>query len=159
MSENTTGSHTGGLAGRAYHLTSPVTVFELSLPRLYALRAAYLFMSVGLGAYIWPLVIWHTNELAATQGARYALLAGLGAMAALGLRYPVKMLPLLLFELTWKAIYLSAFALPLWSAHQISEATAENIHDVLWGVVIIVPLIPWRYVFAQYVLRHGDRWK
>jgi hypothetical protein len=159
MPENTTGSHIGGVPARADHLTATAALSELSLPRLYALRAAYLFISVGLGVYIWPSVISHTNELATNQGARFALLAGLGATAALGLRYPVKMLPLLLFELTWKATYLAAFALPLWSAHQISEATAQNINDVAWGSAIISLLIPWRYVFAQYVLSNGDRWK
>jgi len=41
------------------------------------------------------------------------------------------MLPILLFELTWKAIYLIASALPLWSAHQINDATAEDIKAVL----------------------------
>jgi hypothetical protein len=132
---------------------------ELSLPRLYALRTAYLFMSVGLGVYIWPIIISHTSELANTQGARYALLAGLSATAALGLKYPVQMLPLLLFELTWKAIYLAAFALPLWSAHQVSAATSSNIHDVFWGGLIMIPLVPWRYVFARYALISGDRWK
>jgi hypothetical protein len=91
-------------------------------------------------------------------GIQVALLAGLGLTAALGLRYPLKMLPILLFELTWKAIYLMAFALPLWSAHEINDATAEDIKAVLM-VVILIPLIPWRYVFAHYVLKHGDRWK
>ena len=85
------------------------------------------------------------------------MLAGLGATAALGLRYPVQMLPVLLFELTWKAIYLVAFALPLW-AHQINAAVAEDIQAVLMAVIFL-PLIPWRYVFANYVLKHGDRWK
>lgn len=131
---------------------------ELSLFRLYTLRAAYLVMAAGLGVYIWPSVIHHTNEFAATQGIRFALLAGLGLTAALGLRYPVQMLPILLFELTWKAIYLLAFALPLWSAHQIDAATAEDIKAVLM-VVIFLPLVPWRYVLAHYVLKHGDRWK
>jgi len=115
-------------------------------------------MAAGLGAFIWPNVIRHTNEFAATHGIQTALLAGLGLTAALGLRYPLKMLPILLFELTWKAIYLIAFALPLWSAHQINDATAEDIKSVLM-VVILVPLIPWRYVFAHYVLKQGDRWK
>jgi len=139
-------------------VASRATVPEVSLFRLYTLRAAYLLMAAGLGVYIWPVVFHHTDELAVTQGVRVALLAGLGATAALGLRYPVQMLPVLLFELVWKAIYLLAFALPLWSAHQISAAVAEDIKAVLM-VVIFVPLIPWRYVFAHYVLRHGDRWK
>jgi hypothetical protein len=139
-------------------VTSRAAIPELSLFRLYALRAAYFVMAAGLGVYIWPVVIHHTNEFATAKGVQLALLAGLGATAALGLRYPVQMLPLLLFELIWKAIYLIAFALPLWSAHQISEAAAEDIKAVLM-VVIFIPLIPWRYVFAYYVLKRGDRWK
>ena len=139
-------------------VTSRAALREVSLFRLYTLRAAYLVMAAGLAVYIWPAVIHHTNEFAVAQGVRVALLAGLGATAALGLRYPVQMLPVLLFEMVWKAIYLMAFALPLWSAHQISAAVAEDIKAVLM-VVIFIPLVPWRYVFAHYVLKHGDRWK
>jgi|SRR5579863_669144 hypothetical protein len=139
-------------------MTSLATVPEVSLFRLYTLRAAYLVMAAGLAVFVWPAVLHHTSELAITAGVRIALLAGLGATAALGLRYPVQMLPILLFELTWKAIYLIAFALPLWSAHQITAAVAEDIKAVMIAVIFI-PLIPWRYVFAQYVLKRGDRWK
>jgi hypothetical protein len=139
-------------------VTSRAAKPELSLFRLYALRAAYLLMAAGLAVYIWPDVIHHTNELAITEGIRLGLLAGLGATAALGLRYPLQMLPILLFEMVWKAIYLIAFALPLWSAHQVTAAAAEDIKACLM-VVIFVPIIPWRYVFANYVAKHGDRWK
>lgn len=137
---------------------SPDTQLEVSLFRLCTLRAAYFVMAAGLGVFIWPGVIHHTNEFATMRGIQVALLAGLGATAALGLRYPVRMLPILLFELTWKAIYLIAFAWPLWSAHQINAATAEDIKSVLM-VVIFIPLIPWRYVLRHYVLQKGDRWK
>lgn len=133
-------------------------VSEVSLFRLYTLRASYLVLALGLGVYVWPSAIHHTNEFAATRGVQVALLAGLGATAVLGLRYPVKMLPLLLFELIWKAIYLIAFAVPLWAAHQIDGAVAEDVQAVLMAV-IFVPLIPWRYVFANYVLKRGDRWR
>jgi hypothetical protein len=142
----------------ADELTSRAALPGLSLFRLYALRVFYLVLAVGLGVYYWPAVINHTSEFAAAKGIQFSLLAGLGAMAALGLRYPVQMLPLLLFELVWKAIYLIAFALPLWSSHQINEAAAEDIKACLM-VVIFLPLIPWRYVFAHFVLKRGDRWK
>jgi hypothetical protein len=81
----------------------------LSLLRLYMLRFCYLVMAAGLGAVYWPSVIAHTSEFATEKGIVYSLLAGLGVMAALGLRYPVKMLPVLLFEIVWKAIYLIFF--------------------------------------------------
>lgn len=139
-------------------VTTQGNVPKVSLFRLYTLRTAYFVMAAGIGVYYWPAVIHHTNEFAARQGIQFALLAGLGLTAAWGLRYPVQMLPILLFELIWKAIYLVAFALPLWSAHQITEAVAEDIKAVLM-VVIFIPLVPWRFVFANYVLKHGDRWK
>src|SRR5215469_4951456 len=140
------------------NVSSSVEIPEVSLFRLYTLRAAYLIMAAGLGVFVWPGVIHHTSEFALAHGVQSALLAGLGATAALGLRYPVQMLPVLLFEFIWKAIYLIAFALPLWSAHQINQAAAEDIKAVLM-VVVLVPLVPWRYVFARYVLKRGDRWK
>lgn len=131
---------------------------ELSLFRLYTLRICYFILSAGLGAYYWPMVIHHTSEFAIASGIQFSLLAGLGATALLGFRYPLQMIPLLLFEMIWKAVYLVAFALPLWRAHQITDAAAENIKAVSM-VVIFIPLIPWRYVFSQYVMQRGDRWK
>ena len=131
---------------------------EVSLFSLYTLRVAYLIMAGGLGLFVWPAVIRHTNELAVAYGVQLAMLAGLGAIAALGLRYPVQMLPLLLFEVAWKAIYLIAFAYPVWSAHQITPTMAEDIKAVSM-VVILLPLIPWRYAFTHYVVKVGDRWK
>jgi hypothetical protein len=131
---------------------------EVSLFRLYTLRIAYLIMAGGLGIFVWPSVIRHTNEFAIAHGAEVAMLAGLGAIAALGLRYPVQMLPLLLFEVAWKAIYLIAFAYPMWSAHQVTPAMAEDVKAVSM-VVILLPLIPWRYVFTHYVVKRGESWK
>jgi len=131
---------------------------EISLVRLYTLRLCYLILAAGLGTFIWPSVIHHTPQFAVEYGIRFSLLAGLGLTAALGLRYPVQMIPLLLFELIWKAIYLLAFALPLWHAHQVDPVTAEDIRACLM-VVIFLPLIPWGYVVRHYILQPGNRWR
>jgi hypothetical protein len=131
---------------------------EVSLLRLYTLRICYLILAIGLGLVIWPTVIHHSPEQAIARGIQLSLFAGLGLTAVLGLRYPVQMIPLLLFELTWKAVYLLAFALPLWLAHQVTPSAAEDIHSVL-VVFIFVPLIPWGYVLRHYVLQPGSRWK
>jgi hypothetical protein len=126
--------------------------------RLYTLRICYLILAGGLGLYIWPSVIVHTAEFAAAHGIQCSLLAGLGATALLGFRYPVKMIPLLLFELIWKIIYLAAFAVPLWKAHQITEAVQADITAVLM-VVVFLPLIPWGHVWREYVTGRGERWR
>jgi hypothetical protein len=148
------------IAGPISHtaVSSRPVATEISLLRLYTLRVAYLIIAVGLGVFVWPSVIRHTNGFAIAHGAQAAMLAGLGAIAALGLRYPLQMLPLLLFEVAWKGIYLLAFAYPMWSARQITPAMAEDVKAVSM-VVILLPLIPWRYVFTHYVGKRGDRWK
>ena len=130
---------------------------EVPLWRLYTLRVCYLILAAGLGVFMWPSVVNHTAEQAVSSGVRLSLLGGLGLCAVLGLRYPVRMIPLLLFEMIWKVVYLVAFALPLWRAGQAGLA-AEDIRAVMM-VVIFIPLIPWGYVWRTYVRQSGERWK
>ena len=136
----------------------PVLPEEVSLVRLYTLRLAYAILAVGLGVVMWPTILHHDAPLALRSGIKLSMLGALGLTALLGLRYPVKMLPLLLFEFTWKAVYLLAFALPLWRGHNLTQAAIEDISSCA-TVVVLFPLIPWRYVFAQFATNPADRWR
>lgn len=131
---------------------------QVSLLRLYALRATYLLVVVGLGIEIWPGIIHHEKPWTLMQGVVYCVLAAMSALSVLGLRYPLQMLPLLFFELVWKSIWLVVVALPLWSAHQMDAKTWETAAACLMGVIFPV-VIPWPYVFANYVMKRGDRWR
>ena len=84
--------------------------------RLYLLRAGYLIIAVGLGIEIWPVIVNHKPEWEIMHGVASCMLGALAVMAVIGLRYPLRMLPILLFEMTWKTIWLIAVALPLWQA-------------------------------------------
>jgi hypothetical protein len=69
--------------------------------RLNLLRLAYLLLAAGLGAVIWPMIFDLAKSWPLMSGVVKAMLAAIAALAILGLRYPLKMLPLLFFELTW----------------------------------------------------------
>ncbi len=131
---------------------------EVSSIRLWAMRAIYLFMAVGLGLTIWPLIVSHGPELPRMTGVAFALLGTIGLLSLLGLRYPLQMIPLLLFELIWKAIWLVAFAGPRWLDGTLDEGMRSTVFDTSLGLVLIL-VIPWRYVWANYVARPGDPWK
>jgi hypothetical protein len=131
---------------------------KVSLFRLYALRAGYLLIAVGLAATVWPIVINHSPRWALMHSVACSLLAAVSVLAAVGIRYPLQMLPILLFEILWKSIWLIAVALPLWSANQIDARTWETVTDCLFGAILI-PLIPWRYVISEYATKPGDRWR
>ena len=131
---------------------------EPSPLRLNILRAGYLLIAVGLGSQVWPAIIHHARPWELMHGVADSLLAALSALAFLGLRYPLKMLPLLYFEMLWKAIWLIAIALPLWQAHRIDPDTADTVQACLM-VVIFPIIIPWRYVFAHYLAAPAESWR
>jgi len=76
----------------------------------------------------------------------------------LGVRYPLQMLPVLLFEVGWKAIWTAVVVLPLWRTGQLDAATLQVFYACL-VVLIVVAVIPWRYVVSQYVMKQGDPWR
>ena len=129
---------------------------ELSPIRLWIMRAMYLVMAVGLGLFVWPLIVSHDPELPRMAGVALALLGTIGLLALLGLRYPVQMIPLLLFEFTWKAIWLVAFALPRWLDGSLDEGMRSTVFDTALGAVLLF-VIPWRYVWAHYVVKPAER--
>lgn len=131
---------------------------EVSFIRLWVMRAMYLIMAVGIGLTIWPLILSHDPELPRMTGVALALLGTIGLLALLGLRYPLQMLPLLLVELTWKAIWLIAFAAPRWLDGTLDEGMRNTIFETSLGAILIV-VIPWRYLWANYVAGAGDPWR
>jgi hypothetical protein len=131
---------------------------DVSTFRLYVLRAMYLLIVVGLGITIWPGILQHPGDLALMRGVVRSLLGALALLAILGIRYPLRMLPLLLFEFVWKTIWVLAFGLPLWLAHPLDPDTQETMKACLMGVVLVPLVMPWRYAFAHYVKAAGDRW-
>ena len=129
---------------------------DVSLARLYVLRAAYLLLVVGLGATIVPSLIDHAP---AARGVIPSLLGGLWLLAFVGLRYPLQMLPLLLFEFAWKTLWLLAFGLSQWLAGPRPDTFADDFQAIVLGVVLMPIVIPWGYVYRHYVRMPGTRWR
>jgi hypothetical protein len=137
--------------------TTRATTPDLPLYRLHLMRGGYLLMGVGLAAVKWPLLA-SAHAMPVFEGVVTAFLVALSLLALLGLRYPVKLLPVLLFESAWKLIWLAVVALPRAVAGELDAAT----EDVLVScslLVVIVAVTPWRYVWREYVRAAGERWR
>jgi hypothetical protein len=88
-----------------------------------------------------------------------AMLGALALMALWGVRYPIKMLPILLFEFMWKVIWVVAFGFPPWLNGQLDADRQETLFACLMGVVLVPIAVPWGYVYRHYVKAPGDRWR
>ena len=130
---------------------------EVSLLRLYLMRLMYLAMFIFLASSKWPLLFNH-NPWTLMQGVAFVLLAALGLMAGWAIRYPLKMLPILMFEWIWKTIWVAAIGLPLWRAGTMNADFAETFKATFMGVVLLPFIIPWQYLWRHYIKAPGDRW-
>ena len=129
---------------------------EVSLVRLYVLRAMYLVLVVGLGATIVPDIVSHRLS---DRGVIASLLGAIWLLAFLGLRYPLRMLPLLLFEFGWKTLWMIAYGLPQWAAGQRPPTFADDFFSIAFGVILVPLVIPWPYVWRHYVRAPAERWR
>lgn len=137
---------------------SSTVVAELPLYRLHLMRGGYALMGFGLAVVKWPLLVTHPEPWPLFEGVVTSILIAMSLLALLGLRYPVRMLPVLLFESAWKVLWLSAVALPKLLAGTMDDATSEVMVNSLL-VVVVLAVVPWGYVWRQYVTAKGDRWR
>jgi hypothetical protein len=128
---------------------------EVSLARLHVLRAMYLLLVIGLGGMILPELLSHEP---ASRGVIPSLLGAVWVLAFLGLRYPLAMLPLLMFEFTWKLIWMFAYGLPQYATGQRPSTFADDMFNIALGAILLL-VIPWGHVWRHYVRRPGERWR
>jgi hypothetical protein len=118
----------------------------------------YAFMFVGLAIVKWPALFNPPPDLSNTGSVVGSVLFAISLLAVLGIRHPLKMLPLLFFEFLWKATWLISWGLPLLLAQHLSPEAEEILTSCLVGVVLVPLVIPWSYVYKHYVKAPGDPW-
>jgi len=143
-------------ATEGLHSADRTPTHEVSLLRLYILRVFFAVIAVGQGSIQLPLFFNHPHWTL-NSGVAHSFLLALALLSIVGIRYPLQMLPLLIYEVLWKLIWLLGIALPLWLSNQFDADTRASFFEIA-PIVVAIPFIPWSYVFANYVKKPGDRW-
>jgi hypothetical protein len=107
-----------------------MTPEQLSTRRLNVMRVGYAFLGVGLAIVKWPVLIQDVGSLPVMDGVVICLLTAMSLLAFLGLRYPARMLPILLFEVAWTVIWIAAVALPHLVSNDLNAATRDVLSAV-----------------------------
>jgi hypothetical protein len=128
---------------------------EVALARLYVMRAVALLGIYGLFETVQTLF----DHAGLDRGVHKALIGGLWVMALFAFRYPLKMVPILLFELVWKLVWLIFFGLPQWWSGVGSPRLSEDLWSIGAFPIVCVLVIPWGYVWRHYAKAPGDRWR
>ncbi len=140
-------------------MTDVQTRGELPLYRLYVMRAAYLLLGLLQGAHTWPAILHRAQPWDFWHGVGMSFFGALTLLCLLGVRYPVRMMPLLIFEFVWKTIWVLAAWLPPYLGHTLDPVTAASFGGIAPALVIVPLMLPLGYVWKHYVLAPADRWR
>lgn len=130
---------------------------DLPAWRLNALRVAYLLVIVGLAVQVWPGIILRHASWDLMEGVTQCMLGAFSFLALLGLRHPLRMLPIMFWEIVWKSLWMALVFAPKAASGQVDEGTAATAFACAMAVVIPL-VIPWSYVARTYFGGPGARW-
>lgn len=121
--------------------------------RMYLLRLFYALAILLLGIQVWTEIFTHKGAWQPLPAVAFSFWAAFSALAILGLIHPLKLIPLLLVQFSYKLIWLIIVAYPLWSANQLPDPSAQGLIKAnSIGIILDLLIIPWPYVLKNYIL-------
>jgi hypothetical protein len=114
------------------------------------LRLLYFLMIVYVARDSWTTILTHQGQWDPLRAVAFCVWAAYSTLSILGLINPLKMLPIILFEILYKSIWLVIVAYPLWSTHQLAGSPAEELTNAFLWLPLPLLATPWGYVFRTY---------
>ena len=119
---------------------------------IYLLRVLYFLMFVGVGLQTWGTIINHQGPWDHTKAVAFCVWAAYPTLSIFGLLRPLRWLPIVIFMIFYKTLWVVVVAYPLWRAGTLAGSPANEMAHVFIGAPFIILIVPWIYVFKNYVL-------
>jgi len=119
--------------------------------QIYLMRLGFLLVIVLVGNIAWSNILTHEGDWDALQAVALSMWAGCSVLSVFGLINPLRWIPLVLFEIAYKSIWLVVVAYPMWSTGQLAGSRAEGIALSFLPVILPILAMPWGYVLRTYV--------
>jgi hypothetical protein len=119
---------------------------------IYLLRVFYFLMAAFVATDAWTAIVTHEGPWDRFRAVSLCVWAAYGTLSLLGLIHPLKMLPIMLFMIFYKSLWLIAVAYPLWRTGALSGSPVEEMARVFVWVPLPALAVPWGYVVRNYVL-------
>src|SRR5256714_12325007 len=81
---------------------------------IYLLRVLYFLMFVGVGLQTWATIINHQGPWDHTRAVAYCVWAAYPTLSIFGLIRPLRWLPIVIFMIFYKSLWVIVVAYPLW---------------------------------------------
>jgi hypothetical protein len=122
---------------------------------VYFLRLLFLVVFVFLGKDAWTSLLYHRSSWDPYTTAAFCMWASFALISLIGVFHPLKMLPLMLFEVMYKLLFLVLVSYPLWRANKLAGSPEEDETYRFLPVILGIVAVPWKYVLDKYVLNRN----
>jgi hypothetical protein len=100
----------------------------------------------------WSQILNHKGTWNSVNAAAWCMWGAYSLISFIGIIYPLKMLPVVLFEVIYKVTWLVIVAYPLWIKNELINSPAEGMTNAFLWVILPIVAMPWRYFFRTYIL-------
>ena len=120
--------------------------------QIHLLRAIYFLMAVVVARYAWLSILRHEGPWDPYRAMAFCVWATYPTMAILGVAHPLRMLPIMVFMIGYKLLWLIIVAYPLWRAGTLAGSPVDGIAASFAQSLVVALVVPWGYVFRTFVM-------
>lgn len=123
------------------------------VPRIniYLLRVLFTLMFVFLTYDSWSHIINHKGPWEVANTAAWCMWGSYSVISFIGILRPLKMLPIILFEIIYKTTMLIIVSYPLYVKNELIGSPAEGMTRMFVWVVFSIIIMPWGYFFRNFI--------
>lgn len=124
------------------------------VPRIniYLLRLLFTLVALFVTYDAWQHIINHRGPWDPVDAAAWCMWGAYSVLSVIGIFRPLKMLPIVIFEIIYKIIWLIVVAYPLWATGALAGSPAEAMTQAFLWVILPIVAMPWGYFFRTYIL-------
>lgn len=126
--------------------------------RLHIMRGLFFLNFISLAFDNWAMILFPKQQLDTLTGVTISFWAAFSLLNLMGIRFPLKFIPILLLQLFYKSAWIVGIYLP---AHK-NDVLNEDLTSFFWiciaGISLNLLIIPWKYVYQEY-FKHFLRFK
>jgi hypothetical protein len=118
---------------------------------IFLLRLLFTLMFFFLTFESWTHILKHSGPWNNTNAAAWCMWGSYSVISFIGMIRPLKMLPIVLFEIIYKVTWLLIVAYPLWMKNELIGSSDEGMARVFIWVILPIVAMPWRYFFRIHI--------
>jgi len=116
------------------------------------LRILYFLMFACVGIDTWTTIVNHEGPWDHVRAVAFCVWAAYPTLSFFGLINPLRWLPIVIFMIFYKSLWLVVVALPLWRAGELATSSAAEMATIFRFAPLLALVVPWGYVLRKYVL-------